>query len=94
VGILPSGCWWFRLPPDLTSGAYRVRDLTDIAVGNLYEGKVILDKTYGHATYGCMTCCGYDEPYMEFDPLGVAVSSYGDQSVMGRTFATIFRPPV
>jgi hypothetical protein len=24
-----------RLPPDLTSGAYRVRDLTDIAVGNL-----------------------------------------------------------
>jgi hypothetical protein len=26
----------------------------------------------------------YDEPYMEFDPLGVAVSSYGDQSVMGQ----------
>jgi len=51
-----------RLPPDLASGAYRVRDLTDIAVGNLYEGKVILDKTYGHATYGYAICCGYMAP--------------------------------
>ncbi len=60
--------------------------------GNLYEGKVILDKTYGHATYGCMTCCGYAEPYMEFDPLGVAVSSYSNQVVLHRTIASTFLP--
>jgi hypothetical protein len=36
-----------------------VRDLTDIRSGNLYEGKVILDKTNGHAVYGCAYCCGY-----------------------------------
>lgn len=28
------------LPPDLTSGAYRVRDLNDPGAGALYEGKV------------------------------------------------------
>jgi hypothetical protein len=35
------------LPPGLTMGAYTFRDLTDPTVGNLYEGKVILDKTFG-----------------------------------------------
>jgi hypothetical protein len=28
--------------------------------GNLFEGKVILDKTFGHLAYGCVQCCGYD----------------------------------
>jgi hypothetical protein len=32
----------------------------------LYEGKIITDKTYGHATYGCIICCGYDST--GFDP--------------------------
>jgi hypothetical protein len=40
------------LPPDLTSGAYRLRDLADPAAGGLYEGKLIVDKTNGHAAYG------------------------------------------
>ena len=41
------------LPADLTSGSYEFRDLTDIAIGSLFEGKLIYDKTYGHVTYGC-----------------------------------------
>ncbi len=69
------------LPPDLTSGAYRVRDLTDEAVGNLYEGKVIVDKTNGHAAYGCAVCCGYTGPAVVFDPLPVTVSGTSDQEI-------------
>jgi hypothetical protein len=77
------------LPPDLTSGAYRVRDLTDEAVGNLYEGKVTVDKTNGHAAYGCAICCGYvDPPVMKFDPLAVAVSGSGGQTVLGTNGCT------
>jgi hypothetical protein len=69
------------LPPDLASGTYRIRDLSDRAAGGLYEGKVILDKTYGHAAYGCAICCGFEDVFMEFDPLSVPVSGYGDQEV-------------
>ncbi len=46
------------LPPDISYGTYSVRELTDTYGGNLYEGKVILDKTNGHAAYGCAFCCG------------------------------------
>jgi hypothetical protein len=42
------------LPADLTSGSYELRDLTNKFVGTLFEGKVIYDKTYGHASYTCM----------------------------------------
>ena len=58
------------LPPNLTSGAYRILELTDDhAAADLYEGKVIVDKTYGHASYGCTICCGPTNPYMEWNPL-------------------------
>ena len=69
------------LPPDLTSGAYRIRDLEHNPLGALYEGKVIVDKTYGHAAYGCGVCCGPDAPTMAFDPLGVSIDDYADQYV-------------
>jgi hypothetical protein len=36
------------LPPDLSSGSYEFRDLTNTGAGTLFEGKVIYDKTYGH----------------------------------------------
>jgi hypothetical protein len=69
------------LPPDLTSGAYRLRDLEHNPLGALYEGKVIVDKTYGHAAYGCGVCCGPDAPVMAFDPLAVSIDDYADQQV-------------
>jgi len=69
------------LPPDLTSGAYRLRDLADPAAGGLYEGKLIVDKTNGHAAYGCMICCGPEEPYMEFDPINLIIAAYENQVI-------------
>lgn len=72
------------LPPDLMTGTYRIKDLSDRGRGSLYEGKITVDKTYGHAHYGCAECCGIDpeDVYMEFNPLAVGVSSYATQSVM------------
>ncbi len=69
------------LPPGLTWGAYRILDLNDAPTGSLYEGKVILDKTYGHASYGCMICCGPNNPYMNYDPLVLLVGGSGNQEV-------------
>jgi len=70
------------LPANLTSGSYQFRDLTDSAVGNIFEGKVITDKTYGNAAYGCMNCCDYpDGGFMWTDPLGVPISDFRRQDV-------------
>jgi hypothetical protein len=41
------------------TGSYELRDLDHAYVGELYEGKLVIDKTYGHAAYGCALCCGY-----------------------------------
>ncbi|HKI26418.1 MAG TPA: IPT/TIG domain-containing protein [Candidatus Sulfotelmatobacter sp.] len=71
------------LPPDLTMGAYRIKDLSDPGRGSLYEGKVIVEKTYGHAHYGCALCCGI-APYsvsMLYNPLAVGVGSSFGQTV-------------
>lgn len=54
------------LPPDTMTGSYELRDLDHATVGQLYEGKLVMDKTYGHAAYGCGSCCGYDT--VVFDP--------------------------
>jgi hypothetical protein len=54
------------LPPETMTGSYELRDLDHATVGQLYEGKLIIDKTYGHAAYGCGSCCGYDA--VVFDP--------------------------
>lgn len=39
-------------------------------VGSLYEGKLVIDKTYGHASYGCSTCCGYSTTVLGPNPFG------------------------
>ncbi len=59
------------LPADITSGSFELRDLTDTGVGTLFEGKVIYDKTYGHVAYGCSLCCGYQFPFLDYNPLGI-----------------------
>jgi hypothetical protein len=71
------------LPSDLTMGSYEFRDLTHTGVGTLFEGKIIYDKTYGHVTYGCSTCCGYSIGYVRvfYDPLGVPFQSTAGQGV-------------
>ncbi|HKU17831.1 MAG TPA: hypothetical protein VJP80_01010, partial [Candidatus Saccharimonadales bacterium] len=47
------------LPSTLTTGSYEITDLSHHGAGTLFEGKVIYDKMYGHAAYGCALCCGY-----------------------------------
>jgi len=69
------------LPADLTSGSYEFRDLTNIGVGALFEGKVIYDKTYGHVAYGCGICCGYYQPKFFFNPLLVPAGSTAGNGV-------------
>ena len=54
-------------PEDTKSGTYSIQVISHPLQAVLYEGKVITDKTYGHATYGCIICCGYDST--GFDPL-------------------------
>jgi hypothetical protein len=72
------------LPVGLTTGTYHLRDLSDLAVGDLYEGKVVTDKRFGHASYGCMICCGYpDGGFMVFDPLDVIYQGSSPQSIHG-----------
>jgi hypothetical protein len=67
------------LPPDTMAGSYELRDLDHATVGFLYEGKLIIDKTYGHASYGCANCCGYTLATLIPDPFdGPPQISYDD----------------
>ena len=34
---------------------------------------MITDKTFGHATYGCVICCGYRPGGLTPDPAGVVL---------------------
>jgi len=56
------------IPVDTTMGSYELRDLDHPLVGELFEGKLIVDKTYGHASYGCATCCGFYDVLLTPDP--------------------------
>jgi hypothetical protein len=58
------------LPPGTMSDSYELRDLDHAYVGHLYEGKLVIDKTYGHAAYGCGNCRGYNPLYFGTDPFG------------------------
>jgi len=71
------------LPPTLASGSYQVREISNKGTGTLFEGKVIYDKTYGHATYGCALCCGYATTGYGFwdNPLGIPDQGTPDQGV-------------
>ncbi len=73
------------LPPDLTSGSYEFRDLTNRFIGNLFEGKVVFDKTYGHVTYGCGACCGYTQAAFWYSPLGIPFQGTAPNGVNGYT---------
>jgi hypothetical protein len=73
------------LPADLTTNSYEFRDLTNRFIGNLFEGKIIYDKTYGHVTYGCAGCCGYTQTSPWFSPLGIPLKGTAGNGVNGYT---------
>ena len=70
------------LPPNVMEGSYEIRDLKNRQFGYLYEGKLITDKTFGHASYGCAGCCeyggvGYDGFYLVPNPMSGGVGGSG-----------------
>jgi hypothetical protein len=69
-------------------GSYEIRDDSDRNIGYLYEGKVITDKTFGHATYGCGDCCGNDDAYLLPDPMIGPMGSGGSYTVYGENSCT------
>ncbi|HEY6770655.1 MAG TPA: hypothetical protein VI386_38415 [Candidatus Sulfotelmatobacter sp.] len=75
------------LPADLTEGTYELEDLNPGLGGNLIEGKVSLDKTWGHLAYGCIQCCGYS-PYLSPDTLGLGVGGNGTIGAYGENNCT------
>lgn len=72
------------LPSNLTTGAYQLLDIDQDPRPSLYEGKVVTDKTWGHATYGCMVCCGFTGVY--FNPFDAIAGIGGSVTlvVLGR----------
>lgn len=71
-------------PASLTSGTYNLQDLKPpkSLAGSLFEGKIIVDKTWGHLTYGCMQCCGYAPMGLSPSPFGLPVTISGFQNPM------------
>jgi len=45
------------IPPDVEYGTYTIRDVDHLLGQTLYEGKLTIDKKFGHASYGCGFCC-------------------------------------
>jgi hypothetical protein len=68
---------------DVMSGTYEFRNLDNLRTAGLFEGKLVVDKTYGYAAHGCAICCGYTGPYMDFNPFNLLVGGFGDQAVWG-----------
>lgn len=69
------------IPLNITSGVYEFDQVDDDMVGSLYEGKLILDSTYGRATYGCANCCGYDALGLAPNPFGIDVGFSGQDQI-------------
>lgn len=63
-------------------GSYELRDLDHIGAGYLYEGKLIIDKTWGHGYYGCAGCCYYTNNQLNPSPnaggVGTGANNYAD----------------
>ena len=68
-------------PPELTSGTYDLRETDRAGNPSLFEGKFIVDKTYGHLAYGCLDCCGYTATEMLPNPEQLAVQGQDQLSV-------------
>ncbi|MBV9761423.1 MAG: hypothetical protein JO340_12730 [Acidobacteriaceae bacterium] len=68
------------IPRDVTMGTYELRDLDHIGVGYLYEGKLVIDKSWGHGYYGCAGCCGYDGQQLLPNPFSDSVGTEGNNT--------------
>lgn len=53
------------IPLEVEHGAYSISDKTHVFGPTLFEGKLTIDKKFGHATYGCASCCNPGSPWLE-----------------------------
>jgi hypothetical protein len=60
------------LPANTVTGSYHIEDVAHPPIGHIFEGKLILDKTYGHVGYGCALCCAWSSSWQIADPLFLA----------------------
>jgi hypothetical protein len=72
------------ISPDAMHGTYSIRDVLHKGGGYLFEGKINIDRTFGHAMYGCAICCGYSVPSMSPNP---ATAPVGGTAVQMSTLA-------
>lgn len=63
------------IPPDVMMGSYELRDIDHSRAGLLFEGKLVIDKTWGHGYYGCASCCGYRYTQLDPNPYNDAVGN-------------------
>jgi hypothetical protein len=70
------------IPVTVMSGSYELKILSTLRTdGGLFEGKLVVDKTYGYAVHGCAGCCpDYDPPFIIQDPLNFDVGDSYYQS--------------
>jgi hypothetical protein len=72
------------IPPSVMTGSYELNSVTDKLTDGLFEGKLIVNKTYGYAVHGCQTCCPeYDERWLVEDPLNLLIGGSNTQSAWG-----------
>jgi hypothetical protein len=71
------------IPLSANFGTYQIQDLNDPNVGALFEAKLTVDKTFGHAAYGCAVCCGDDYAWLDPDPFYTGVGSGGQEDLWG-----------
>jgi hypothetical protein len=68
------------IPVNTMGGGYELENLTDKPTDGLFEGKLVVNKTYGYAVHGCGICCPDLDPYLDRDPLDLSAGDSFTQS--------------
>ncbi len=76
------------IPPDTMMGSYELRDPDHPAAGYLYEGKLVIDKTWCHGYYGCATCCGTEETEVLPNPIAGPPNTGGQNYFWAKSACT------
>jgi hypothetical protein len=77
------------IPPSVMSGSYDVNSVTDKPTDGIFEGKLVIDKTYGYAVHGCLNCCPeYIRLTVTPNPLNLAVGGTSSPAAVGTNVCT------
>ncbi len=66
-----------------------MNSVTDKLTDGLFEGKLVVDKTYGYAVHGCLLCCPeYTDLVVLPNPLNLAVGGLDSPTAQGKNICT------